>query len=57
MIRILVPIVIAVGGVASGLFLGYKIKEKQPVLAMLVCYSEIAFSVGLAVFLYFKVFA
>ena len=57
MMRILVPIVIAVGGIASGFFLGHKLKERQPVLAMLVCYSEIAFSVGLAVFLYFKVLA
>jgi hypothetical protein len=57
MLRILVPIVIAVGGIASGLFLNNKLREQQPVLAMVIGYGEAAFSVALAIFLYLKVLA
>ena len=55
MMRILVPVVIAVGGIASGVFLGnMQLKKKQPLLAMLL-YSEGLFSIALAAYLYFKV--
>jgi hypothetical protein len=57
MIRILVPVVIAVGGIASGVILGNRqLKNKQPLVAMFL-YSEGIFSVALALYLYLKVLA
>ena len=55
MFRVMVPVVIAVGGIVSGVILGNRqLKNKQPLVAMIL-YSEGIFSVALAAYLYFKV--